>query len=88
LQVTGKSLYYCVVENACNSKILKHLISNIIIKLKNCGARVHALVTDMGSNFILLSRELGISTKNSTFLVEEEKVIYIFDTPHLIKANT
>lgn len=65
---------------------MKNLIFNIIIKLKYC-ARVHALVTDMGSNFILLSCELGISTKNSTFLVEEEKVIYIFDTPHLIKAT-
>jgi len=48
---------------------------------------VHALVTDMGSNFIQLSRELGISTDNSTFLVNEEEVFYIFDTPHLIKAT-
>lgn len=78
---------YCFVETACSSKILKNIIFNIIIKLKNCGAKVHALVTDMGSNFMLLSRELGISTQNSTFLVEDEKIVYIFDTPHLIKAT-
>jgi len=41
----------------------------------------------MGSNFIQLSRALGISTENSTFLVNDEKVFYIFDTPHLIKAT-
>jgi len=78
---------FCFVETACSSKILKNLIFDIIIKFTNIGAKVHALVTDMGSNFMLLSRELGISTENSTFLVNEEKIFYIFDTPHLIKAT-
>jgi len=48
---------------------------------------VHALIIDMDSNFIQLPRNLGISPQNSTFLVNKEKVIYIFDTPHLIKAT-
>lgn len=46
---------------------------------------MHALVSDMGSNFIQLSRELGISSQNSTFMVDEIEVLYIFDTPHLMK---
>lgn len=78
---------FCFVETSCQSVVLKNIIFNIIIKLRNCGAVVHALITDMGSNFIQLSRELGISRENSTFLVNEEEVIYIFDTPHLIKAT-
>lgn len=78
---------FCFVETACSSTILKNLLFDIIIKLKNKGVKVHALVTDMGSNFMLLSRELGISTENSIFLVEDEKIFYIFDTPHLIKAT-
>lgn len=80
---------YCFIETTCQSNVLKDIIFNIIIKLRTCGAIVHALVTDMGSNFIQLSRELGISTDNSTFLVNEEEVFYIFDTPHffLIKAT-
>lgn len=41
----------------------------------------------MGSNFLQLSRELGISTQNSTFLVDEIEVLYMFDTPHLIKRT-
>lgn len=69
---------FCFVEIACSSKILKNLIFDIIIKLTNIGVKVHALVTDMGSNFILLSRELGISTENSTFLVERKKKYFIF----------
>lgn len=56
---------FCFVESACSSKVLKNLIFDIIlflmiIKLTNIGAKVHALVTDMRSNFMLLSRELGI----------------------------
>lgn len=34
-----------------------------------------------------LSRELGISTTNSTFIVNDEKIFYIFDTPYLMKAT-
>lgn len=47
---------------------------------------VLAFVTDMGSNFMQFSRELGISTENSIFSVQEEKIVYFFDTPHLIKV--
>lgn len=77
---------FCFVETACSNKTLKDFILDII-KLINIGVKVHALVTDMGSNFMLLSRELGILTENSTFLVENEKIFYIVDTPHLIKAT-
>lgn len=77
---------YCFVETACSSKILKDLIFDIIIKLRNSGAMVLAFVTDMESNFMQLSRELGISTENSIFSIQEEKIVYFFDTPHLIKA--
>ncbi|TGZ53786.1 THAP domain-containing protein 9 [Temnothorax longispinosus] len=80
-------LCYCFVETTCQNNVLKNIIFETIIKLRMSGAIVHALVTDMGSNFIHLSRDLGISTENSTFLVEEEKVLYLFDTPHLLKAT-
>lgn len=78
---------FCFMETTCRSEFLKNILFDIIIKLRNCGAMVHALITDMGSNFIQLSRDLGISVQNSTFLVNNESVVYIFDTPHLIKAT-
>lgn len=79
-------LYYCFNESACRSKDLKPVLFDIITRLNNSGALVHALVTDMGLNFIQLSRDLGISKENATFLVNEHKVAYIFDTPHILKA--
>jgi len=63
-------LCYCFAETTCASNILKQILFTCIIKLKNSGAIVHAFVTDMGSNFLKLSRELGISTKNSVFVVD------------------
>ncbi|KYN38494.1 hypothetical protein ALC56_07140, partial [Trachymyrmex septentrionalis] len=54
-------------------------IKNLLfdIKLRNCSAIMHALITDMS---------LRISPQNSTFLVNSGRVVYIFDTPYLIKA--
>lgn len=70
-------LCYYFIETTCQSNVLKHIIFYIIIKLEI----VHALITDMGSNFIQLSRALGISKENSIFfLVNDEKVFYTFDT--------
>ena len=40
----------------------------------------------MGSNFIQLSHTLNISLNNSSFVVDGERLVYIFDTPHLLKA--
>ncbi|XP_024869566.1 uncharacterized protein LOC112453189 isoform X2 [Temnothorax curvispinosus] len=80
-------LCYCFVATTCTSDTIKTIIFDAIRKLKECGATVHALITDMGSNFLQLSRELGISTKNSMFVVDEQNILYIFDTPHLIKAT-
>lgn len=76
---------FCFVETACKSNVLKPILFDVICKLKDCGAMVHALITDMGSNFIQLSR--GISKQNSTFLVDGTEISYIFDPPHLMKKT-
>ena len=53
--------------------------------LRDCNVIVHALISNMDSNFMQLSRELDISVQNSKFLVDGHEVLYIFDTPHLMK---
>jgi len=78
---------FCLVETTCNANVLKPILFDIIRKLQGCGATVHALITDMGSNFMQLSRELGISTENSIFFVDEFEILFIFDTPHLMKRT-
>ncbi|KYN22222.1 THAP domain-containing protein 9, partial [Trachymyrmex cornetzi] len=78
---------FCFIETACPATFLKNIIFDIIIKLKNNGALVHAFISDMGSNFIQLSHMLNISVDNSSFVVDGERLVYIFDTPHLLKAT-
>lgn len=80
-------VYFCFVETACQSNVFKNVIFQIIETMKNSGATVHALVTDMGSNFQQLSRHLGISKENAKFSVNGDEIVYIFDTPHLLKAT-
>jgi len=65
------------MKTTCQSIALKSIIFDIIIKLRNSGAFVHALVSDMGSNFMQLSRELGISIENSTFLMKRKYFIFL-----------
>lgn len=43
---------FCFVETACKSNVLKPILFDVICKLKDYGAMVHTLITDMGSNFI------------------------------------
>ena len=52
---------FCFIETACPATFLKNIILDIIIKLKNNGALVHAFISDMGLNFIQLSHMLHIS---------------------------
>lgn len=76
---------FCFVETSCKSNVIKPIIFDIIRKLQGCGVNVHALISDMGSNFMQLSCELSILTENCTILVDNFKILYIFDTPHLMK---
>lgn len=78
---------FCLVETACKSNVLKPILFDVIRKLRDCNVMVHALITDMGSNFLQLSRELGISVQNSIFSVDEHEIVYMFDTPHLMKRT-
>jgi len=48
---------------------------------------VHAFISDMSSNFIQLSHMLNISVDNSSFIIDEKRLVYIFDISHLLKAT-
>lgn len=52
---------FCLIETACKSNILKPILFDVIRMLRDCNVMVHALISDMDSNFMQLSRELGIS---------------------------
>lgn len=63
------------------------VIKEAIQKLKNIGLKVIGLTSDMGSNFFKLSHLLKISTTKSYFKIDENKIYYIFDSPHLLKTT-
>lgn len=48
---------------------------------------VCAILSDMGSNFIKFSSNVGITSENCELNVGNKKCFYIFDTPHLIKVT-
>lgn len=77
---------YFFVNNSCPEEDLKLIIFNTISNLTRIGLRVRALVTDQGANFLKFARKLNINAENNSFSVENKKIYYIFDTPHLLKS--
>lgn len=63
------------------------IIRETVQKLRTIGLKVVGLTSDMGSNFYKLSDLLGISVTKSYFQIDEDKIYYMFDPPHLLKAT-
>lgn len=71
----------------CRADILKNLICQTIIKLKSIGATVHVLITNTSPTFLRLSQLLGISAEHPSFLVNDERVFYVFDVTRLLRVT-
>lgn len=65
---------------------LKNVIYRAIAMLQEIGLKVTVLVSDMGSNNLQLAKMLGVTSEHPYFFVNEQKVVYIFDIPHILKA--
>ena len=78
-------LGYYFVSHTFSGSELKTVVTNCILKLKQYGLIVNAVVSDQGSNFIQLSNSFGVSPLKPYFFIENLKVFYIFDVPHLFK---
>lgn len=62
-------------------------IEQAIVALQNIGLTVCCVTNDMGSNNIQLANILGVTPEKPYFYVAEQKIAYIFDVPHLLKAT-
>lgn len=82
----NQPLCYKFFHSTCPGEKLKSTIFEIIIKLKEIGLTVCALISDMGSNNMMLSKILQITPTKPYFTLNNQNIIYMFDTPHLIKA--
>lgn len=80
-------LSYFFSHSTLKASDLLPIIKKTVRKLKTIDLKVVGLTSDMGSNFYKLSQLLNISTTQSYFTVDADKIFYIFDTPHLEKAT-
>ncbi|CAB3980293.1 Transposable element P transposase [Paramuricea clavata] len=69
-----------------DSDKVKEKLFEAIDKVTAIGLTVTAIISDLGSNFIKLARELNITPEKPWFMHNGVRIIYIFDPPHLIKA--
>lgn len=80
-------LAYFFTNSTLNSSKLLNILHEAIIGLRNIGLKVLCVISDMGSNFVKLSELLHISSKKPYFEINNEKIFYMFDVPHLVKAT-
>ena len=77
---------YMVTDASIPAAILKLLILQCIHKLTDIGLQVMGVVCDQGPNNLSCMRtHLHVSADTPYFIVDDQRVYVIWDTPHLIK---
>lgn len=77
-------LGYFNLSSACTAIQLKALAEQAISKLQDIGFHPKALINDQGLS--KLGKALGISKENPIFIVNNVEIVYMLDTPHLLKS--
>ncbi|XP_064473292.1 uncharacterized protein LOC135387973 isoform X2 [Ornithodoros turicata] len=80
-------LCYLFSKSTVSADTLQDLIQDLIRQLKSLDISVKAVVCDQGASNCALSRKLQISPTKPYFCVDESKVYFIFDPPHLMKTT-
>jgi len=75
------------VSSSCTGYDLQDIIISTIIKIQSTSLDIKAFITDMGSNFVGFSNNFQVSPFRPYFEVNNKKIVYIFDPPHLLKAT-
>jgi hypothetical protein len=83
-------LAYVFLNTSCNVEQLKILLFEVIDNLRSLGFRVRGFISDVGSNFVSLSKLLNVTIDAPFFytdvLEQTMKIYYFFDICHLLKA--
>lgn len=78
---------YFFVSDSCPVSDLREMLHTIVNNLSYSGLKVRAFITDQGSNFYKLQKDLGVTIETPYFFVDEQQIFYMFDTPHLLKST-
>lgn len=74
-------------NSSINASYLLDILHKVIINLRNIGLKVVSVISDMSSNFVKLSELLNINIEKPYFKMNDQKMFYKFDVPHLLKAE-
>jgi len=78
---------YFFVHNSCTGFALQNTIFAVINRLQSTPLNIRVLTTDQGSNFYAFAKSVNVSKERPFFSVNNKKIYYIFDTPHLLKST-
>lgn len=76
-----------IFVSTCGQNEMNNLLINTISLLQNNYCKVRAIISDLGSNFYKFANDIGITPDRPYFIINNEKIFYIFDPPHLMKAT-
>ena len=82
----SQTLAYFFTYNGVKANDLKDIFFNLVSKLKEIGLCVKSCVCDQGSNFIEWRKIMGITESHPFMVIEDEKIFFFYDSPHLIKS--
>jgi len=74
-------LSYVLTQTGCKADVLQTMLMDCIEKLKSIGLDVAVVISDQGSNFLQLTRLLGVSPKQPYFECSGRKVFLHVRSP-------
>ena len=77
---------FYLINTSFHPEKLQITVQTILRRLSETELRVYGVVTDMGSNFVKMSKNLGVTKHSPYFRVDGKKYFYMFDVPHLLKS--
>lgn len=76
---------YTLLSSGDNAVEFNEWIDGLLEQLIKIGFNVRTLVSDTGKAFIEAAKNRAVSVENPYFLINDKRIYYIFDAPHLIK---
>lgn len=78
---------YFFVNTTCTGFSLKNIIYKCILKLFSISLNVRVMISDISSNLKSFTNSVGVTPENPCFKIGTQKIIYMFNPPHLLKST-
>ena len=77
---------YVLSHSACSGEVVFELLCKCLDILFDIGLDVRVVLSDQGSNFMQMTRKLGVTPDTPYFTYSGRVYCYMFDPPHLLKS--